>query len=142
MRTETATCVERGVRLTVIGRRDRLPQTVVQAIDTAERATARGSTLHLRLAIDYSAREAITAAAAAGTLDSMEDVDLLIRTGGERRLSDFLLWESAYAELYFTPLPWPEFGAASLAEAVAEYGLRQRRYGGLAALPDGAAVAS
>jgi len=142
MRAETATCVERGVRLSVIGRRDRLPQAVVQAIETAERATAHGSTLHLRLAIDYSAREAITAAAAAGTLDSMEDVDLLVRTGGEVRLSDFLLWESAYAELYFTPLPWPEFSGASLAEALAEYRRRQRRFGGLPGLPDEAAAAS
>ncbi|MBR9990324.1 MAG: di-trans,poly-cis-decaprenylcistransferase [Gemmatimonadetes bacterium] len=145
VRAETATCVERGVRLTVIGRRDRLPPTLVEAVETAEHATAGGRTLHLRLAIDYSARHAIAQAAAAGTLESMEAVDLLIRTGGEKRLSDFLLWESAYAELYFTPVAWPEFSAASLAEALAEYRRRQRRFGGLPGLPgprDEAAVAS
>ena len=123
---ETARCVERGVRLQVIGRRDRLPILLRAAIAGAERATSAGRTLDLRLAIDYSARDAIARREA-----SLPDVDLLVRTGGEQRLSDFLLLECAYAELYFTPCAWPEFDGAALAAAVAEFGRRQRRFGGL-----------
>src|SRR5947209_539993 len=119
-----------AVRLEVVGRRDRLPVPLVAAIAAAERATAAGSGLHLRLAVDYSARAAIRA----GRI--LPDVDLLIRTGGEQRLSDFLLWECAYAELYFTDTMWPDFGAADLAAAVAEFHSRERRFGGL---PDAAA---
>ncbi len=114
----------------LIGRRDRLPLPLVAAIDAAERATARGARLHLRLAVDYSSRWAIDA----GVI--LPDVDLLIRTGGEQRLSDFLLWECAYAELYFSETMWPDFGAAHLAAAVAEFHARERRFGGL---PDAAA---
>src|SRR5207247_3783011 len=125
LRTETPRLVENDVRLELIGRRDRLPLPLVAAIDAAERATARGARLHLRLAVDYSARWAI----AAGVL--LPDVDLLIRTGGERRLSDFLLWESAYAELVFTDVMWPDFTTADLAAAIAEFHARQRRFGGL-----------
>lgn len=142
-----------GVRLSVIGRRDRLPPALVRRIAGAEATTERGSRLHLRLAIDYSARDAIARAAAAGQeagtpvtranislrvgsgrghVHIVPDVDLLIRTGGEQRLSDFLLWESAYAELWFTPTPWPAFGADDLARAVADFRGRQRRFGGLA----------
>ena len=154
LRTETAACVEQGVRLAVIGRRDRLPARVQEAIAAAERATADGSVLLLRLAIDYSSRDAIVRAAAhaprnrgelARHLDSDEpvpDVDLLIRTGGEQRLSDFLLWESAYAELYFTDVAWPDFDGAALAAAVAEFGRRQRRFGGLRSVAPAVAVAS
>jgi len=97
----------------------------VAAIDAAERATAGGPRLHLRLAVDYSSRWAIEAGVV------LPDVDLLIRTGGEQRLSDFLLWECAYAELYFTETMWPDFGAAPLAATVAEFHTRQRRFGGL-----------
>jgi undecaprenyl diphosphate synthase len=129
LRDETGRCVERGVRLEVIGRRDRLPPTLRAAIRAAERATAGGRTLDLRLAIDYSAREAIARGEA-----PIPDVDLLIRTGGEQRLSDFLLRECAYAELYFTPCPWPDFDGAALAAAVEEFGRRQRRFGGLTAV--------
>jgi undecaprenyl diphosphate synthase len=125
LRTETSRLVENGVRLEVIGRRDRLPAPLGAAIQAAEQATAGGRTLHLRLLVDYSSREAIRR----GLL--LPDVDLLIRTGGEQRLSDFLLWECAYAELHFTELYWPDFGAAELDAAVREFRSRQRRFGGL-----------
>src|SRR5438132_1366439 len=106
LRTETPRLAQNDVRLELIGRRDRLPGPLLAAIGAAEHATARGARLHLRLAVDYSSRWAIGAAAL------LPDVDLLIRTGGEQRLSDFLLWECAYAELYFTDTMWPDFGAA------------------------------
>jgi undecaprenyl diphosphate synthase len=130
LRSETPRLVANGVRLAVVGRRDRLPALLVTTILAAEGATRHGTGLALRLAVDYSAREAIRA----GRL--LPDVDLLIRTGGEQRLSDFLLWECAYAELYFSDVMWPDFGAADLAAAVREYHTRQRRFG---ALPEAAA---
>jgi len=114
-----------NVRLEVIGRRDRLPAPLADAVTRAEALTAAATRLHLRIAIDYSARTAIKH----GQL--LPDVDLLIRTGGEQRLSDFLLWESAYAELVFTPKMWPDFGAADLARALEEFRSRERRFGGL-----------
>jgi undecaprenyl diphosphate synthase len=123
LRTETPRLIKNGVRLQIVGRRDRLPTPLVAAMETAEMATAAGTTLHLRLAVDYSARWAI----ATGCL--LPDVDLLIRTGGEQRLSDFLLWECAYAELHFTERMWPEFGAAELASAIDEFRARERRFG-------------
>jgi undecaprenyl diphosphate synthase len=144
---ETRRLAEGGARLTVIGRRDRLPVDIANAIARAERATAGGTKLHLRVAVDYSARDAILDAAAtaagAGDLtreglsrlltgqDGHHDVDLLIRTGGEKRLSDFLLWECAYAELYFTDRLWPDFGPDDLAAAVSSFNARERRFGGL-----------
>jgi undecaprenyl diphosphate synthase len=156
LRTELATCVEQGVRIEVLGRRDRLPERVREAIVTAESTTAAGTVLRLRLAIDYSSRDAIVRAAAhapgsraelarlleQAAVEAVPDVDLLIRTGGEQRLSDFLLWESAYAELYFTGVAWPDFDAAALAAAVGELGRRQRRFGGLEIVARTAAVAS
>ena len=120
LRTETAELLRNGVRLEVVGRRDRLHAVLVAAI-------AAGTRLHLRLAVDYSSRAAIRA----GTL--LPDVDLLIRTGGEQRLSDFLLWEAAYAELYFTDRMWPEIGTADLAAAVQAFHARERRFGALPA---------
>ena len=125
LRGETARCVAEGVRVRVIGRRDRLAPRLVRAIEAAESATAAGQMLQLNLAVDYSARSAIERG------ELLPDVDLLIRTGGERRLSDFLLWESAYAELIFTVCPWPEFSGEDLAAAVAEFSARERRFGGL-----------
>ena len=138
---------QNGVRLTVICRRDRLPAGIADAIGRAERATATGDVLHLRVAVDYSARDAIlnAAAKAAGSGEltrenfarlvtgepGLRDVDLVIRTSGEQRLSDFMLWESAYAELHFTARMWPEFDADDLAEALASFHGRERRFGGL-----------
>jgi undecaprenyl diphosphate synthase len=146
---------EQGARLEVIGRRDRLPGPVLHEIEKAEWATAGGRRLHLRVAIDYSSRDAIAHAAAGavraltnGTQPAPEllaqelmhaltaesgEVDLLIRTGGEKRLSDFLLWESAYAELVFTDRMWPDFNEADLDAALEEFRRRERRFGGVPA---------
>jgi undecaprenyl diphosphate synthase len=132
---ETPRLMESGVRLSVIGRRDRLPPALLRAIDDAEAATALGSGLHLRLAIDYSSRDAIRRS------DLIESVDLLIRTGGEQRLSDFLLWECAYAELFFTRRMWPEFHEKDLREAVLEFRRRDRRFGAAPVIPQPAAAA-
>jgi len=150
LREEAERLARAGVRLTVIGRRDRLPEGIAEAIGRAEARTAAGSGLHLRIAIDYSARAAILAAAASLAADlrngvpaaaefgrrvsggPVPDVDLVIRTSGEQRLSDFLLWESAYAELHFTPVHWPDFGADDLATALRAFAGRERRFGGLA----------
>ena len=125
LRTETAELAAQGVKLRVIGRRDRLPPSLVNAILAAEASTAQGTRLELRIAVDYSARAAIQSGAL------LPDVDLLIRTGGEQRLSDFLLWECAYAELWFTDRMWPDFGASQLAAAIHEFHSRDRRFGGL-----------
>lgn len=149
--TETYHCIEEGVRLSVIGRRDRIPAPLRQAIADSEAATASGTRLHLRLAIDYSAREAIYHAAcrfykvtelspesfsnvlAEVLRGGSTEVDLLIRTGGEQRLSDFLLWECAFAEFVFLPKRWPDFTVGDLECAVQEFGRRERTRG---ALPD------
>ena len=145
--SEVEALVRNGVRLTVIGRRDRLPSGIADAIGRAEAATADGDVLHLRIAVDYSARDAIlNAAAKAASLREltreafsslvtgeagMRDVDLVIRTSGEQRLSDFLLWESAYAELHFTKTMWPDFGEDELRQALTSFHGRERRFGGL-----------
>lgn len=152
LRTETAELVEKGVRVSLLGRRDRLPSQVLQAAVAAETATAGGERLHLRLAIDYSSRDALVQAAeilrgtdqpvcrdrfaralstAVNGQGSTRDVDLLIRTSGEERLSDFLLWECAYAEFVFTPTLWPDFAEADLRDAVTTFKERDRRFGGL-----------
>jgi len=151
LRGDVAPCLARGARLSVIGRRDRLPETLRAAIAAAETATAGARTLLVRLALDYSARESILRAARNGTgarPPSAQEferrlaeadggpapapaVDLLIRTGGEQRLSDFLLWEIAFAELVFSPTLWPDFTAAELEAAVQEFRGRERRFGGL-----------
>ena len=153
LESERDRCLKQGIRLSIIGRRDRLPRSLVDAIETAERDTAAGGTMHLRIAIDYSGRDAILDAVAAahgqrltraqfaellGAVQhggSAADVDLLIRTGGERRLSDFMLWECAYAEMWFTPRAWPDFTSAELAEAIGDFTRRERRFGGLIAMP-------
>ena len=132
-----------GVRLSVIGRRDRLSDTIVEAIGRVERSTSAGRRLDLRIAIDYSARETIVRAAQRLSRRSPQptaelahllggpEVDLLIRTGGERRLSDFLLWECAYAELAFLDVPWPDFARGDLDAALDDFARRTRRFGGL-----------
>ena len=143
--------VDRDIRFSVIGRRDRISEPLRRSIEHVEATTCGRTALHLRIAIDYSSRAALVTAAGRGCIGlppSVEDfeqsmyeaihaptgtrnVDLLIRTGGEKRLSDFLLWESAYAELYFTDVMWPDFTEADLAAAVEAYAARDRRYGGV-----------
>ena len=154
---ETSRCIANGVRMRIIGRRDRIPAELLKAIHNAEEATKHGRRLDLRIAVDYSSRDAIVRAGNAlprvskHTIEELQreidrvyhwtgpsrDVDLLIRTGGEQRLSDFLLWECAYAELYFTDRKWPEFSPADLAEAVAEFRSRERRFGAVPAVAAG-----
>jgi undecaprenyl diphosphate synthase len=145
LRTEIVKLIDNGTRLSIIGRRDRLPGDLAEDLADAEAATAAGEALHLRIALDYSSRDAILQAAAVaadaacltretfGRLlsgrDAGGDVDLLIRTGGEQRLSDFLLWECAYAELYFTARMWPDFDGDDLASAVSDFHRRERRFG-------------
>ena len=151
LRAETPRCVAEGVRLSVIGRRDRISPELLAAVERAERGTAAGRRLHLRIAVDYSAREVLLRAAERAAVETprtradmaallgraehghapARDVDLLVRTGGEQRLSDFMLWECAYAELYFTPTMWPDFDASSLHAALAEFHRRERRFGAL-----------
>jgi undecaprenyl diphosphate synthase len=128
------------IRITIIGRRDRLSERVLRAIAESEQATSHCGRLHLRIAVDYSSREAIQRAALEAPLvpafeEQSPPVDLLIRTGGEQRLSDFLLWECAYAELLFLRTLWPDFGPADLGRAVAEFHRRDRRFGGLSIVP-------
>lgn len=165
LRLETERMRQRGVRLQFVGRRDRLAPVVLKAMETAESVTAAGKRLLVCVAIDYSSRHAIAQAALdvtgalpghgipardsilPGLVQNLEaqtqDVDLLIRTGGEQRLSDFLLWESAYAELLFTDRMWPDFDESDLDNALRDFSHRQRRYGGppgVASDPLGAAT--
>ena len=144
---------KRGVRLSVIGRREHLDLPLLAAIEAAERATAAGRLMHLRLAIDYSAREAIIRAARIAGRNGyagdgltreafssllaeanhapwpVPEIDLVVRTGGEQRLSDCLLWEIAWAEIVFSDCMWPDFTRADLAAAMAEFEGRERRFG-------------
>jgi undecaprenyl diphosphate synthase len=136
----------------VIGRRDRLPREVVEAFGILEDQTAHGTALLLTIAVDYGARSELRDACrslardvADGLLDpeaidedaitsrlataGLPDPDLLVRTGGELRLSNFLLYQSAYAELWATEQAWPDFDASSLAQAVDAYASRERRFG-------------
>lgn len=159
LESEVDACRRNGVRVSVIGRRTRLPGDVLRAIERAERETRDGARLHLRLAVDYSSRDVLAEAAARlaasgeevtrASLDAalgdddpggrpVPDVDLLVRTGGEQRLGDFLLWEIAYAELVLLRRPWPEFRGRDLAAAVAEFRRRERRFGALPAAAVGA----
>lgn len=148
LRDEAAACREAGTRVQVIGRRDRLPVALRREIERAEGSTAAGDGLRLRIAVDYSSRDAILAAAARLTAaeatreafsrcleperSAVVDVDLFLRPGGERRLSDFLLWESAYAELVFLDRLWPDVTREDLVGALAELRARDRRFGALA----------
>jgi undecaprenyl diphosphate synthase len=148
---ERENCVRNGVRVSVIGRRDRLAPELRRAIAATEGATVAGTRLHLRIAVDYSSREAILAAARriadlpdpqpqdlARWLAEYDpraqpapDVDVLVRTAGEHRLSDFLLWECAYAELFFTPTLWPDFEPKELEAILREFCARERRFGAI-----------
>ncbi len=148
LQTEIKNLIKNGVKLTFIGRRDRFDSNILTKMKNAERATAEGNTLNLRLAVDYSARDMLMEAAkklgdseptrsnflkslakAQNGSSNTPDVDLLIRTGGEKRLSDFLLWECAYAELFFSPVMWPEFNPDYLQMAVDDFKHRERRFG-------------
>ena len=146
---EARRCEENGIRLRVIGRRDRLGASLVRAIAAAEALTSSGEAMELRLAVDYSGRDAILEAVALlppavpptrqDLLDALgsagyggaPEVDLLVRCGGEHRISDFLLWESAYAEVFFSDRLWPDVADADLAEALAWFSERERRFGAL-----------
>jgi len=149
LRRHAPGCAESGVRINIIGRRDRLSLSLVEAIEQAERCTEHASKLLVRIAVDYSARDLIMQATeqfcrrdsrsrsafiqalgeAQHSVLPAADVDLLIRTGGEQRLSDFLLWECAYAELLFLDKMWPDFDGKDLARAVEEFHRRERRFG-------------
>ena len=151
--TETRRCVEQSIKINVIGRRDRLSENLLRSIEQSERSSAAGSGMLLRIAVDYSSQHSILEAArrAASKPDlSAEDfhrllhevdhcahpvsaVDLLIRTGSERRLSDFMLYESAFAELHFSDCLWPDFDERRFLTALEYYSGRQRRFGGLTA---------
>jgi undecaprenyl diphosphate synthase len=155
--SESRRCVEQSIRVNVIGRRDRLGENLLRSIEQSERLSASCSGMHLRVAVDYSSQYSLLKAAQAAsrrlpegaelsaeeferTLNEVDHsarspgpVDLLIRTGNERRISDFLLWESAYAELHFSDCLWPEFDESRFAHALADYAGRQRRFGGLSA---------
>jgi len=158
LHAEIARFIARGIRLTVIGRRDRLPDNLAAEIAAAEKRTQYGHGLNLRVAVDYSSRDAIVRAAATAAGGSMltretfgrlvagevgseaREVDLLIRSGGEKRLSDFLLWECAYAELWFTDRMWPDFDGEDLAAALADFRRRERRFGAVSTPPMAAAA--
>jgi undecaprenyl diphosphate synthase len=147
--TETRRCIDESIRISVIGRRDRLDESLLRAIEQSERLSADGKRMHLRIAVDYSAQNSILQAARRArrshSLTAQEfhrllnevnhsaspagEVDLLIRTGGEKRLSDFLLWECAYAELHFTDCLWPDFDEQQFQAALQEYAGRARRFG-------------
>jgi undecaprenyl diphosphate synthase len=140
---------EQGVRTRFIGRRDRVPADLLERMEELERATADKDRLNLWIAFDYGGREELVDAArrlvadsvAADAIDDaavtahlyapeLDPVDVLVRTSGELRLSNFLLWEAAYAELVFTETLWPDFGERDLREVLEEFARRQRRYGG------------
>ena len=151
--TETRRCVEQSIRLNVIGRRDRLSESLLRSIEQCERISAGCSGMHLRIAVDYSSQYSIVQAArragGGAALDAdgfgrllqevdhcanpSGEVDLLIRTGNERRLSDFLLWECAYAELHFADCLWPDFDESRFHQALEDFAGRQRRFGALSA---------
>jgi undecaprenyl diphosphate synthase len=148
--SQTPRCVAQAIRVNVIGRRDRLSGELREAIERSEAATSRGCGMQLRIAVDYSAQYSLMEACRRAPLHELDrqqflqrlgeidhatlplsEVDLLIRTGGEKRLSDFLLWECAYAELYFVDCMWPDFDERAFDAALEEYGRRERRFGAL-----------
>jgi undecaprenyl diphosphate synthase len=134
--TQTQRCLDQSIRINVIGRRDRLPPGLRQLIERSEQATAHCRGMCLRLqsepGIDRRRFAERLADVDQATAPAPE-VDLLIRTGGEQRLSDFLLWECAYAELYFVACLWPDFDHQAFQHALEEYGQRDRRFGRIVA---------
>lgn len=133
-----------GVRIRLIGRKDSCPEgfkelfaDVVAEFAEAEEMTAGNDDLDLLVCFNYGSRSELEDAAAKGSIAAnlyapdVPDVDLLIRTSGERRISNFMLWQSAYAEFYFTDAPWPDFDRHALARAIEDYADRERRFGGL-----------
>ena len=141
---ETERCLEQDVSIQFIGRRDRLPPVLVEAMGSAEQRTSQCRSLTMRIAVDYSSRDALVAAAKtmaeSGRFDreamkealGTEDLDLVIRTAGEQRLSDFLLWECAYSEFVFTEKLWPDFQPSDLESAIETFRSRTRKFGALA----------
>jgi undecaprenyl diphosphate synthase len=155
IRNDLLTLQEAGVRVRVIGDRDNLKPDIVALLDEAEQRTRGNDKLHLIVAFNYGARQEIVAAAralareaAAGRLDpeaidesafaarlqtvGLPDPDLIIRTSGELRLSNFLMWQSAYSELVFLPVYWPDFDRAAFEQAIESFRARERRFGGVA----------
>jgi undecaprenyl diphosphate synthase len=128
---------ERGVRIRRVGRRAGVPNEVLREFDAAEELTRGNERLHLLVCFNYGGRAELEEAARAGAIpDNLytagaPDVDLLIRTSGEKRLSNFLLWQSAYAELYFTDVLWPDFDRHELFQALKDFAGRARRFGAL-----------
>lgn len=158
LRSELAELHRNGVRLRIIGDRARLALDIVQLIEGAEAQTGGNTGLTVVVALSYGARDEIVEAArriasdvAAGTLAAdridedafsarlftadIPDPDLIIRTSGEKRISNFLLWQAAYAELIFVDTLWPDFGKADLEAALDEYNRRERRFGAITAAP-------
>lgn len=133
LKSEIERCLKNNIRMSIIGRRDRLKSSLVKLIEKAENKTSEGKQLHLRVAIDYSSRYSIMTEIKKYRDHSenlnMPNVDFIIRTGGEQRLSDFMLWECAYAELYFTKTLWPDFTEKSFRDALNDYYNRDRRFG-------------
>jgi undecaprenyl diphosphate synthase len=151
LQTQTRRCLEQSIRINVIGRRDRLGAELLELIERSERATAHCTGMRLRIAVDYSAQHSLIEVCrrlrAEDGVDRSRfverlaevdhaalpapEVDLLVRTGGEKRLSDFLLWECAYAELHFVDCLWPDFDERAFDEALQEYARRDRRFGAI-----------
>jgi undecaprenyl diphosphate synthase len=128
---------ERGVRIRRIGRTDPVPQDVLDEFTSAEELTKDNTRLDLMVCFNYGGRAELEDAAKAGSIaenlyaPDVPDVDLLIRTSGEKRLSNFLLWQSAYAEIYFTDMLWPDFKREALFGSIRDYAARDRRFGAL-----------
>ena len=148
LQTYTKTAAKENIRLWVSGEREPLPPTVLAQIDNAVQTTAKNTGLTLNLALNYGARQeilhALNGALAAGEKNltqeilrhylyhpELPDPELIIRTSGEERLSNFLLWQAAYSEFYFTPVLWPDFTEAEFEKALAAYATRTRRFGGI-----------
>jgi len=155
--SERRNLIQNGIRLSAFGRRDRISPMVLEALSSAEEATRDCRRLHLRIALDYGSRYEIVEVARSLARDvrnrklpldditedsftqrlsaeAIPDPDLIIRTAGEQRLSNFLLWQAAYSEFFFSPKLWPDFGEEDLAEALADFRSRTRKFGAVVRL--------